>query len=117
MWGATGPNSWDCSGLTQAAWRAAGVNIPRVTYDQIAYGTPTSRAKAYPGDLYFPHRGHVMMVTGMGGNHALIHAPQTGDVVRYAGWRSGGTFRHIAGRWRFDVRGRVAEGVRAGATR
>ncbi|MFV2172346.1 NlpC/P60 family protein [Actinomadura sp. LOL_016] len=97
VWGATGPNSWDCSGLTQAAWRAAGVNIPRVTYDQIAYGSATSKSKALPGDLYFPHRGHVMMVTGMGGDHALIHAPQTGDVVRYAGWRGGGTYRHIAG--------------------
>ena len=97
VWGATGPNTWDCSGLTQAAWRHAGVNIPRVTYDQIAYGTPTSRGRAAPGDLYFPHRGHVMMVTGMSGDHALIHAPHTGDVVRYAGWRSGGTYRHIAG--------------------
>ncbi|MFE9099842.1 aggregation-promoting factor C-terminal-like domain-containing protein [Actinomadura geliboluensis] len=97
VWGATGPDSWDCSGLTQAAWRAAGVSIPRVTYDQIAYGTPSSQSRAMPGDLYFPHRGHVMMVTGMGGSRALIHAPRTGDVVRYAGWRSGGTFRHIAG--------------------
>ncbi len=94
-WGATGPDQWDCSGLTQAAWRAAGVNIPRVTYDQIASGTPTSRAQAVPGDLFFPHTGHVMMVTGMGGSKALIHAPRTGDVVRYAPWRSGGTFRHI----------------------
>ncbi|TDD37898.1 hypothetical protein E1287_07525 [Actinomadura sp. KC06] len=97
VWGATGPNSWDCSGLTMRAWEAAGVKIPRVTYDQIAYGTPTSRAKAMPGDLYFPHRGHVMMVTGMGGSRALVHAPRTGDVVRYAGWRTGGNFRHIAG--------------------
>lgn len=95
QWGATGPDRWDCSGLTQAAWRAAGVNIPRVTYDQIASGTPTTQAKAAPGDLYFPHRGHVMMVTGMGGARALIHAPRTGDVVRYAGWRGGGTYRHI----------------------
>ncbi|MGI5201625.1 NlpC/P60 family protein [Spirillospora sp. CA-108201] len=94
-WGATGPDQWDCSGLTQAAWRAAGVSIPRVTYDQIASGTPTSRAQAVPGDLFFPHTGHVMMVTGMGGSKALIHAPRTGDVVRYAPWRSGGTYRHI----------------------
>ncbi|NEA22588.1 NlpC/P60 family protein [Actinomadura bangladeshensis] len=97
VWGATGPNSWDCSGLTMRAWQAAGVNIPRVTYDQIAFGTPTSKTKALPGDLYFPHRGHVMMVTGMSGPRALIHAPHTGDVVRYAGWRTGGTYRHIAG--------------------
>ncbi len=98
VWGATGPDSWDCSGLTMRAWQAAGVNIPRVTYDQIAYGSATTRSAAMPGDLYFPHRGHVMMVTGMGGDHALIHAPHTGDVVRYAGWRSGGTYRHIAGK-------------------
>jgi cell wall-associated NlpC family hydrolase len=95
LWGGTGPDRWDCSGLTQAAWRHAGVTIPRVTYDQIASGTPTTRQAALPGDLFFPHRGHVMMVTGQGGNRALIHAPRTGDVVRYAGWRSGGTYRHI----------------------
>ncbi|WP_433329951.1 NlpC/P60 family protein [Spirillospora sp. CA-294931] len=97
VWGAEGPSTWDCSGLTQAAWRHAGVNIPRVTYDQIAYGTASSRSRAMPGDLLFPHRGHVMMVTGMGGSKALIHAPRTGDVVRYAPWRDG-VVRHIAGK-------------------
>ncbi|WP_372442152.1 NlpC/P60 family protein [Actinomadura violacea] len=94
-WGATGPDTWDCSGLTQAAWRAAGVSIPRVTYDQIASGTPTTKEAAVAGDLYFPHRGHVMMVTGQGGSKALIHAPHTGDVVRFASWRPGGVYRHI----------------------
>ncbi|WP_433145047.1 NlpC/P60 family protein [Actinomadura nitritigenes] len=94
-WGATGPDTWDCSGLTQAAWRAAGVSIPRVTYDQIVSGTPTTKEAATAGDLYFPDRGHVMMVTGRGGSQALIHAPHTGDVVRFASWRSGGVYRHI----------------------
>ncbi len=95
QWGATGPDRWDCSGLTQGAWKAAGVSIPRVTYDQIASGTPTSKEATVPGDLYFPHRGHVMMVTGRGGSKALIHAPHTGAVVRFAPWRSGGVYRHI----------------------
>lgn len=96
VWGATGPDSWDCSGLTQAAWKYAGVQIPRVTYDQIAFGTASSRNRAMPGDLVFPSRGHVMMVTGRSGAQALIHAPHTGDVVRFAPWRNG-TIRHIAG--------------------
>lgn len=97
VWGATGPNAWDCSGLVQAAWKSAGVTLPRVTYDQIKSGSPTSKAKSLPGDLYFPEPGHVMMVTGMGGNHALIHAPHTGTVVQYSPYRSGGAYRHIAG--------------------
>ncbi|MFE0514654.1 NlpC/P60 family protein [Streptomyces sp. NPDC058964] len=53
VWGATGPGSYDCSGLTQAAWKAAGVNLPRTTYDQVNAGTTVSLGNARPGDLIF----------------------------------------------------------------
>lgn len=48
VWGATGPDSYDCSGLTQAAWKAAGVDIPRVTYDQVNAGTTVSSPTPSP---------------------------------------------------------------------
>ena len=44
VFGATGPDRWDCSGLTQAAWRAAGVSIPRTTYTQVKIGTRVARS-------------------------------------------------------------------------
>lgn len=48
VWGATGPDSYDCSGLTQAAWKAAGVDLPRVTYDQVNAGTTVSSPTPSP---------------------------------------------------------------------
>ncbi|MBC2901345.1 C40 family peptidase [Streptomyces cupreus] len=81
VWGATGPDSYDCSGLTQAAWKAAGVDIPRVTYDQVNAGTTVSLANAQPGDLIFFYDD----VTHVGiyiGNGMMIHAPKPGTYVR-----------------------------------
>ncbi|GAA4068064.1 C40 family peptidase [Streptomyces shaanxiensis] len=81
VWGATGPDSYDCSGLTQAAWKAAGVDIPRVTYDQVNAGTTVSLANARPGDLIFFYDD----VTHVGiyiGNGMMIHAPKPGAYVR-----------------------------------
>ncbi|WP_165988943.1 NlpC/P60 family protein [Streptomyces sp. YIM 98790] len=81
VWGATGPNSYDCSGLTQAAWRAAGVELPRVTYDQVNVGTRISRDAMLPGDLVFFYNdiSHVGLYIGDG---MMIHAPKPGDVVK-----------------------------------
>ncbi|WP_326797989.1 NlpC/P60 family protein [Streptomyces sp. NBC_01808] len=81
VWGATGPDTWDCSGLTQAAWRAAGVEIPRVTWDQVTAGTSVPVAELRPGDLvfFFDDISHVGLYTG--GGH-MIHAPRPGAVVR-----------------------------------
>ncbi|WP_346111922.1 NlpC/P60 family protein [Nonomuraea maheshkhaliensis] len=80
--GGTGPGSWDCSGLAQAAWRAAGVQLPRTTYTQWAWGAarrvPVSQAQ--PGDLLFSRGlGHMGLYVGDG---KMVHAPQTGDVVK-----------------------------------
>ncbi|GAA1460542.1 NlpC/P60 family protein [Nocardiopsis exhalans] len=72
---------FDCSSLMQYAWyQGAGVRIPRVTYDQINTGRAISRGSEAPGDLVFPHRGHVAMVTKPG---QLIHAPYTGASVSH----------------------------------
>lgn len=80
VFGATGPNNFDCSGFTQYVYRnAAGIDITRTTYSQIGVGVPVSQDQLQPGDLVFPHPGHVGIYIG-GGN--MIHAPQTGDVVK-----------------------------------
>ncbi|MEV0006529.1 NlpC/P60 family protein [Streptomyces sp. NPDC047973] len=83
VWGATGPSSFDCSGLTQAAWRAAGVSLPRTTYTQINAGQRVSRSELAPGDLVFFYPGvtHVGLYVGGG---QMIHAPRPGAPVRYA---------------------------------
>ncbi|MER6737969.1 C40 family peptidase [Streptomyces puniciscabiei] len=81
VWGATGPDSYDCSGLTQAAWKAAGVTLPRTTYDQVNAGTTVSLADARPGDLIFFYDdiSHVGVYIG---NGMMIHAPKPGAYVR-----------------------------------
>ena len=80
VYGATGPSTFDCSGFTQYVFRnAAGVSLPRTTYEQINVGTPVSYNDLQPGDLVFPHTGHVGIYVG---NGQMIHAPSTGDVVK-----------------------------------
>ncbi|MEU9763108.1 NlpC/P60 family protein [Streptomyces sp. NPDC047985] len=83
VWGATGPSSYDCSGLTQAAWRAAGVSLPRTTYTQINAGQRVSRSELAPGDLVFFYSGisHVGLYIG---NGRMIHAPRPGAPIRIA---------------------------------
>ncbi|MFF5977739.1 NlpC/P60 family protein [Streptomyces olindensis] len=81
VWGAVGPGSYDCSGLTQAAWKAAGVTLPRTTYDQVNAGTTVPLSQALPGDLVFFYDD----VTHVGiyiGNGMMIHAPKPGTYVR-----------------------------------
>ncbi|MGP3634060.1 NlpC/P60 family protein [Streptomyces sp. 24-1644] len=83
VWGSTGPSSFDCSGLTQAAWRSAGVSLPRTTYTQINAGQRVSRSELAPGDLVFFYSGisHVGLYIGDG---QMIHAPRPGAPVRIA---------------------------------
>ncbi|WP_347627498.1 NlpC/P60 family protein [Sphaerisporangium sp. B11E5] len=81
-WGATGPGSYDCSGLTQASWAKAGVSLPRTTYTQWSWGASrrVSLDALQPGDLLFSRGlGHMGMYVGSG---KMIHAPRTGDVVK-----------------------------------
>ncbi|MGN9814349.1 NlpC/P60 family protein [Streptomyces sp. SD11] len=81
VWGASGPGSYDCSGLTQAAWKAAGVTLPRTTWDQVETGTTVSVNNAQPGDLVFFYDdiSHVGIYIGDG---MMIHAPKPGAYVR-----------------------------------
>lgn len=83
VWGATGPNAFDCSGLVQAAYRSAGISIPRTTYAQIGAGQRVSRSQLRPGDLVFFYPGvtHVGMYIG---NGKMIHAPNPSAPVRVA---------------------------------
>ncbi|MFB7652237.1 MULTISPECIES: NlpC/P60 family protein [unclassified Streptomyces] len=83
VWGATGPDAFDCSGLTQAAYRAAGVSLPRTTYAQIDTGRRVARSELLPGDLVFFYSGisHVGIYVGKG---QMIHAPNPSAPVRVA---------------------------------
>ena len=99
VWGATGPNAFDCSGLTLRAYQAAGIPLPRTSREQVHAGTriPISAgigalAKGdlvfwayHPNDLSTVH--HVAIYLG---NHQVVHAPQTGDVVKVSAiWPTG----------------------------
>jgi peptidoglycan DL-endopeptidase CwlO len=91
-YGGTGPGSFDCSGLTQAAWRTAGVELPRTTYTQWSWGADrrVSLNALQPGDLIFSKGlGHMGMYVG---NGKMVHAPQTGDVIKVSAldgyWRN-----------------------------
>ncbi len=76
QWGATGPGSYDCSGLVQAAWAAAGVTIPRTTYEMWAALPHIATSAIQPGDLlFYDGIGHVSMYVGGG---YIIDAPRTG---------------------------------------
>jgi peptidoglycan DL-endopeptidase CwlO len=94
-WGMTGPDSFDCSGLTSSAYRAAGVSIPRVSRAQWGAGPHVAFANLLPGDLIFyadnPGDPGTIHHVGMYiGNGLMVHAPHTGDVVRVASiWREG----------------------------
>jgi cell wall-associated NlpC family hydrolase len=80
-WGADGPSGYDCSGLAMAAWREAGVKIPRVTYAQYRKVKRKVTLKDLePGDLVFFHgRSHVGIYTG---DERFLHAPHSGARVR-----------------------------------
>jgi hypothetical protein len=88
-WGGTGPRGYDCSGLVQRSWRAAGVYIPRVTYGQYRMRSHISRHRLRPGDLVFFHGlGHVGIYVG---RHRFIHSPHAGSRVKVE--RLGGHYR------------------------
>ncbi len=86
-WGGDGPGSFDCSGLTLAAWAKAGVSLPHNAAMQARRGTRVSASSLLPGDLlFFNGYNHMGMYLGKG---LMIHAPHTGDVIRVAPARLG----------------------------
>jgi peptidoglycan DL-endopeptidase CwlO len=79
VWGATGPDQFDCSGLVQWSYAQAGLRLDRTTYQQINDGIPVPRSQVRPGDLVFPHAGHVQLAIG---NNLVVEAPYSGASVR-----------------------------------
>ncbi|MEU5029098.1 C40 family peptidase [Streptomyces milbemycinicus] len=81
-WGGVGPRGFDSAGLVMRAWGAAGVNLPRSSWEQSLAGTPTTRSGLVPGDIVLSHRGaHVVLYIGGG---RVIHAPRPGTRVTIA---------------------------------
>src|SRR3954449_10611599 len=80
VWGGAGPNSFDCSGLVQYAYKAAGVSVPHSSRMQSTLGTPVSRANLQPGDLVFFYSpvSHVAMYIG---NGQIVQATTDGQPV------------------------------------
>lgn len=84
VWGAAGPDAWDCSGLTARAWAAGGKTLPHWSVGQYRATTPISSSQLRPGDLVFWGNGspssiyHVALYVGDG---MIVHAPRTGRPV------------------------------------
>ena len=88
VYGATGPNSFDCSGFTGYAYAHAGLRLPRTSSQQAAAVRRISRSNLQRGDLIFFHSGgsvyHVAMYWGRkGGQRIILHSPNTGSNVRF----------------------------------
>ncbi|MEV5713178.1 NlpC/P60 family protein [Amycolatopsis mediterranei] len=81
VYGATGPSTFDCSGLTRWAYGQAGITLPRTSREQSTFGAAVPRDQLQPGDLVFFYSpvSHVGMYIGDG---KMVHAPDTGDVVK-----------------------------------
>jgi cell wall-associated NlpC family hydrolase len=87
VYGAEGPGSYDCSGLTMKAWGAAGVNLPRTTYAQYDATRRVAKSDLQPGDLvFFNGLGHMGLYVG---NGRMVHAPSSGKTVQEVSITSG----------------------------
>jgi cell wall-associated NlpC family hydrolase len=91
VWGASGPDAFDCSGLMQYAYSAAGVSLPHSSASQSRMGTPVSRGQLQPGDLVFFYSpvSHVGMYIG---NGQMVHASTSGQPVKVASLDSMGSY-------------------------
>jgi len=81
VWGGAGPDGYDCSGLTQAAWSAAGVSLPRTTYDQVNSGTRVSWDNKQPGDMLFFYGANPSHVGLYAGDGIMVHASTSGKPI------------------------------------
>jgi len=91
VWGATGPSSFDCSGLTQWAYKQAGVSLPRTSQAQLNAGQQIGRSQLKTGDLviFNSDASHVALYAG---NGQILHAPKPGASVRFEKLEYGGQF-------------------------
>jgi len=87
VFGAAGPHSFDCSGLTSAAWRTVGVDIPRTSEQQLARLARVPASQVQPGDIVTYLGGHHVAVYVGGGK--IVEAPRPGKLVRLAPFRTG----------------------------
>ena len=87
VYGAAGPSSFDCSGLTMAAWQQAGVSLPHSSGAQMGSGTPVSQSELQPGDLvfYYSPVSHVGMYIG---NGQIVNAENPSVGVKITGVNS-----------------------------
>jgi cell wall-associated NlpC family hydrolase len=99
VYGATGPNQFDCSGLMQWAYRQAGISIPRTSQAQASAGRAVSASQLQPGDLiiFYSDESHVGMYIGNGN---VVHAPEEGEPVKVTQYKYIGNvaaMRRVAG--------------------
>ncbi len=99
VYGATGPNNFDCSGLVYYVYKQMGVTLNRVAADQMSNGTYVPANALQPGDIvgFTNSSGYVNHVGIYAGNGMMIHSPQTGDVVKYESIVTGNYARRLVG--------------------
>ena len=98
VWGGTSPSGFDCSGLVQYVCRANGISVPRTAAAQYSAGRKISRSELRAGDLVFFSSGRGISHVGIYvGNGNMIHAPQTGDVVKISSINTSYRISHYAG--------------------
>jgi hypothetical protein len=104
-WGGSAPGGFDCSGLVYWAFRTLGITLPRVAEDQAGVGYPVAAPDLQPGDVVFfaDSSGYVHHEGIYIGGGQMIHAPQTGDVVKVEAIDTGYYARQYAGARRFSA--------------
>lgn len=104
VWGGSRPGGFDCSGLVYWVYQQFGITLPRVAEDQARVGYPVARDELMPGDAVFfaDSSGYIHHMGLYVGNGTMVHAPQTGDVVKLSRIDSGYYASQYAGARRYS---------------